>query len=159
MELNMKKTNLNKVALLGLTSGLIISNQLNAETSAKPTSIAEKKADSKVAETDANDSNMGYHVLTEDELLMELTSDGEKMYNSLSPEGKRLALVEASMRCAKTNECKGLGACKTAEHDCAGLNSCQGQGICAVGDKNLAVKLVYNKMNNKRNALNQQNQR
>jgi hypothetical protein len=108
------------------------------------------KTPSKQPDYDPNDSNIGYHVFTEDELLLELNDEGTKMYNSLSPEGKQMALSEASMRCAKTNLCKGLNACANEKNDCAGKGSCKGQGKCAISDKNLAVKLVYQKMNAKR---------
>lgn len=93
-----------------------------------------------------NDQNIGYHLLTEDELLMELNSDGVKMYNSLTPEGKALARQVASARCQNTNACKGLNACQTPRNSCAGKGSCKGTGACAIADKNLAVKLVYDKM-------------
>jgi hypothetical protein len=32
------------------------------------------------------------------------------------------------VHCSGVNECKGKGACGTAEHSCAGLNSCKGKG-------------------------------
>jgi hypothetical protein len=102
---------------------------------------------------DANDSNLGYHLMTEDELLLELNDEGAKMYQSLDPKGKELALEVASMRCAGTNPCGKLNACKTEKNDCAGKGSCKGTGKCAVSDKNLAVKLVYEKMKNKRSNL------
>lgn len=105
-------------------------------------------------EYDPNDGNMGYHLMNESELMLELNAEGRKMYNSLTPEGKTLALKVASMRCAGTNDCKNLNACKTDKNDCAGQGQCKGQGKCAVADKNLAVKLVYQKMKAKRdNAL------
>jgi hypothetical protein len=32
------------------------------------------------------------------------------------------------VKCSGVNECKGKGACGTAEHDCAGKNACKGKG-------------------------------
>ncbi len=99
---------------------------------------------------DFNDGNLGYHLMTEDELMVELNNDGTHLYKSLNSNGKNLALQVASSRCQGTNECKGLNACKTEEHDCAGKGSCKGQGKCAMADKNLAVQLVYQKMGARR---------
>jgi hypothetical protein len=101
---------------------------------------------SKANEYDPNDGNMNYHLMSEQELMMELNPRGIEMYKSLTPEAKAIALKVASMKCNGTNPCKGYGACKTDKNNCAGQNMCQGQGKCAVADKNLAVKLVYNKM-------------
>jgi uncharacterized membrane protein len=39
-------------------------------------------------------------------------------------EGKK----EAKVHCYGVNECKGKGACSTAEHTCAGQNACKGKG-------------------------------
>jgi hypothetical protein len=33
--------------------------------------------------------------------------------------------------CKGHNECKGQGACQTADNGCAGMNSCKGKGGCA----------------------------
>jgi hypothetical protein len=41
----------------------------------------------------------------------------------------------------------------TYKNSCAGKGSCKGQGKCAISYKNLAVKLVYNKMAAKRAKL------
>ncbi len=41
------------------------------------------------------------------------------------PEGEA---KEAKVHCYGVNECKGKGACGTAEHACAGMNSCKGKG-------------------------------
>ena len=102
--------------------------------------------DAKQKKSDANDGNLGYHLLTEKELMLELNAEGIKMYNSLTPEGKATVLRVASARCGNSNECAGLNACQTAKNECAGKGSCKGQGKCALADKNLAVKIVYNKL-------------
>lgn len=108
------------------------------------------KDSGKGKDSDANQSNMKYHLMTEQELLLELNADGVKMYNSLDDQGKALARRVASMMCAGTNECKGLNGCMTDKNSCAGKGACKGQGKCAISDKNLAVKLVYDKMAGKR---------
>lgn len=116
---------------------------------------ADKEAGSKKESNDDDDKdpnggNLGYHLMTEDELLLELSDEGTKLYNSLTPEGKLLAREVASSRCNAANVCKGLNSCKTDENDCAGKGQCKGQGKCAIADKNLAVKLVAEKMAKKR---------
>lgn len=102
---------------------------------------------------DPNDGNMNYHLMTEEELLLELNDDGLRMYKSLNAEGKALALKVASGMCAASNQCQGLNACKSEQNACAGKGDCAGKGICALSDKNLAVKLVYDKMHEKRQNL------
>jgi len=34
----------------------------------------------------------------------------------------------AKVRCEGINQCKGKGACKSAENQCAGQNACKGKG-------------------------------
>lgn len=125
---------LKKFALLALLAG----NQLGSE---EPKTI------------DYNSENEGYYLMSEEELFQQINSETKKLYDSLSPEGKQLALQVASQRCQSANACKGLGACKSEKNSCAGKNSCKGQGVCAHGDKNLAVRLVAKQMAEKRDAL------
>lgn len=144
----MKKNDLKKLAILGVSSGLLIVNGLIAEE-AKDTN---KSPDNK--EKDPNEGNVGYYLMTEEQLLLELNPEGIKKYKELSEENKILARKVASARCDKANACKGLNACKSDHNDCAGKGKCKGQGICAVSDKNLAVKLVHDRaMKEKREKL------
>lgn len=143
----MKKKDLSKLALAGLSSGLILAGPIHAVTTTENTKEDAKKD---ASDANANDGNLGYHVLTEEELMMQLNEKGRQLYNSLSPEGKQLALRVASTRCNATNECRGLNACATEKNDCAGKGECKGQGKCAFADKNLAVKVVADKMSQKR---------
>lgn len=139
----MKKSDIKKLALMGLSAGLLINAQhIFAETSSERTKNQ--------AESDPNDQNRGYHLLSEDELELELNAEGIALYKSLSPEGKELARYVASQRCQFTNKCAGLNACQTEKNDCAGKGACKGQGKCAFADKNAAVKIVAEKMAKKR---------
>lgn len=140
----MKKKKLAHLAFMGMTSGLLITSHLHA---ANPKSLESSSEQSK----DPNDGNLGYHLMTEEELLLELTPEGMAMYNSLPPEGKALALQVASTRCGGSNFCMYLNACKTDKNDCAGKGECKGTGKCGLSDKNLAVKLVRDKLAKKRN--------
>lgn len=139
----MDRRQLKKLVLLGVVSGVIVSNQLHG---------VDVKNDASKKTVDLNAQNAGYHLYTEDELLLELNDDGVKLFKSLTPEGKKLALQVASTRCNGTNECAGLNSCETPDNKCAGQGACKGQGKCAIADKNLAVKLVSDKMAGKRAA-------
>jgi hypothetical protein len=141
-----KNKKLKQLALFGLASGLLINGHSSATESVKQPSPP-------AAADDPNKGNLGYHLMDEDELLLELNDQGLKTYNSLSSEGKALARFVASQRCGKSNECKGLNACKTDENECAGQGKCKGQGKCAIADKNLAVDIVSKKMAEKRKGL------
>lgn len=116
----------------------------------EPSNSKAGKDQSKSDYSDPNSENMGYHLLTEDELLMQLNDQAAKQYQALSPEGKALAREVASQRCQGTNDCKGLNACQTDSNKCAGQGSCKGQSKCAFSDKNLVIKLVTKKMAEKR---------
>ncbi len=140
----MKKRDLGKLAIIGIASGLFMTPTLQGQE--KETSAG--KADE--YEEDPNSENEGYYLMSEQELFLNLNRKGRELYESLSPEGKKLALKVASRRCNGANECKGLNACKTEDNDCAGKGECKGTTKCAIGDKNLAVKLVAKKMAEKR---------
>lgn len=137
----MNKKDMKKLALLGLIGGTMICQHVNA-IAATPT----KTDDKAKSIEDLNSQNIGYHLYTEDELLLELNDEGVKMFKSLTPEGKKLALEVASARCNGTNACKGLNACQTEKNACAGQGGCKGTGKCAMADKNLAVKLVRDRL-------------
>lgn len=139
----MKKQSFRKLALVGMTAGLCASSLAHAATTSTQKSTT-------TSQDDPNAGNLGYHLMTEQELLIELNDEGYKTYMSLTPEGKELARKVASAACNGTNECAGLNACKTDSNDCAGKGGCKGKGKCAISDKNLAVKLVAKKMAEKR---------
>lgn len=139
----MNKRSFKQKTLLGIIAGCLAANPLLA-ADATATKPAAKTAD------DPNAGNLGYHLLTEDELMLDLNDEGAKLYQSLTPEGKALAREVASTRCNGSNQCAGLNACASDKNKCLGLGSCKGQSKCAISDKNLAVKLVAKKMADKR---------
>jgi hypothetical protein len=134
----LKSQGLKKFALCGIVAGLCAGQKLDAQ-------VAESRGGSAVKE-DPNAGNLGYHVMTEDELLLELNDEGYKLYMSLDPEGKKLAREVASSRCDHANSCKGLNACATDKNACMGQGACKGQSKCGISDKNLAIKLVAKKL-------------
>lgn len=119
--------------------------------------VPSKETASTKEDLDFNAENEGYHLMTEDELFSLLNKKGRELYESLDEEGKALALKVASARCQKTNECKGLNACQTETNDCAGKGNCKGTSKCSISDKNLAVKLVAKKMEEKRQKMMNKN--
>lgn len=131
---------------MGLSTGLILTGQLSAEAKGATSPSTNQQSD-------PNDGNMNYYMMTDEDLLLELDTSGAEMYKKMSPEGKLLARRVASMMCNNTNPCKGLNACKTSKNDCAGKGACKGQGKCAFNDKNLAVKVANDKMAQKRDAV------
>lgn len=153
----MKNKKLKELALLGLTTGLLVNAPAyaTAANSKKTPSTSAKQA--ATTQDDPNKGNLGYHLMTEEELLLELTDEGTQLYNGLTPEGKALARFVASQRCNGSNECKGLNACQTDTNKCAGQGKCKGTSKCAFSDKNLAVKVVAKKMAEKRSKLTQSN--
>lgn len=95
--------------------------------------------------------------LTEADLLNQLNAQGKATYQSLTPEGKALALKLANQSCKGQNDCKGLNACKTEKNACAGLGSCKGTSPAPFADKNDAVKVAAKKLAEKRNNANKVN--
>jgi hypothetical protein len=144
----MKKGKFAQLALMGLSSGVLLTSQLNAGIA--PFYLLAAVSDADADSEDPEDGNMNYHLMTEDELLSQLSPNGIKMYKSLSPDGKGLALYVASAQCNGTNKCSGLNACQTEDHGCAGQGDCKGTGKCSFSDKNLAVKVVSDKLTGKR---------
>ncbi len=141
----MKKSELKKLALLGLSTGVLLTSQnaFAAEADLSPTSSKEE------IEKD-------YHLMSDAELREKLDANGLKLYDSLDAEGKALARSVASQRCQGMNACKGLNSCKTDTHACQGQGTCKAKGKCVVLNKNDAVKMVHDKvMKEKRSKLSQ----
>lgn len=147
----MKKnySKLTQLMIAGITTGALLSQTGLAAADKKPADASPKKTTlmDLAAETGGN---ITYQLMTEDELLLQLNDEGTRIYNSLSPEGKKLAIQTASRSCNGSNTCSHLNACKSDSNKCAGQGSCKGQTKCAFSDKNVAVKLAAKKMAEKR---------
>lgn len=141
-----QKNNLRNKMITGLTVGAVLAHcSVNGAASNEYPNLMQLAAES--------GGNITYHLMTADELMLELTNDGAKVFNTLSPEGQKLALKIASRSCDGTNDCKGQNACQTKNNQCAGKGQCKGTTKCAVGDKNLAVRLAAKIMAEKREGL------
>jgi hypothetical protein len=126
----------------GLASGILVISLTSAKDSTPKSDFLKRIEES--------DGNITERPLTEEELMLELNEEGARLYRSLNPEAKNLALHVASRSCNGRNQCAGLNACATTENTCAGQGSCAGKTKCAVSDKNLAVKLAAKRMAEKR---------
>lgn len=143
------RAQLKRLMIAGIASGMICSQlDLLAET--------EKKLKTLMDLAEETDGNTTYHLMSEDELLLQLNDEGNRIYKSLTPEGKAMALRTASRACNGTNECAGLNACATSKNKCAGLAKCKGLSKCGISDPNLAVKMVQKKMAQKREGAQNQ---
>ena len=107
-----------------------------------------------IAEVNETLSTSSGQLMTEDQLKSQLNDQGKQTYNSLTPEGKAMAVKLASRSCKGTNDCKGQNACKADDHSCAGKGSCAGSSICSFKDKNMAVKIAAQKQAEKRTNAN-----
>lgn len=131
----MKRKDLKKLALLGLTGGLVL-----VATSCEPT-VGSSGSHKEMQKA-----------MSAAELYAQLSPAEKQEYNSMSDEGKKLALTLANQDCAGKNGCKGLNSCKSAGHDCKGLGSCKGTTPGPFKDKNDAVKVAAMHMAAKRQA-------
>jgi hypothetical protein len=134
----MKKRDLAKLAMLGISAGLIVG-------------VFEKRGGTGTPGQALADEQM--------------SSDMQAFYNSLSPEAqqkfnqldaqhKMMAVEMAHQNCSGKNKCAGMGGCSTAQHACAGQNGCKGQGGSPVKDANKAVDIQYQNQTNQRQNLN-----
>jgi hypothetical protein len=168
----MKKKDLKKLALLGITGVAVVSQgslladvstNMNANTTlahscggqGKCSGHSSPKGSGVIA--DADDYSRGTsstaQTMTEDQLRSQLNSTSKEEFDRLDREGKRTALKLASRSCKGNNDCKGQNSCKTSEHSCAGKGSCAGTSACNFKDKNAAVK-VAKQLQDKRGQTN-----
>ncbi len=137
----MKKRNLKKIALAGLASGICMINSANAG----------------YIYADMNNNSMNQQApMTSQQLRSQLNPAAQKLYDTMSSEGKALALKLANQSCKGQNSCKGLNSCKTDHNSCAGQGGCKGTSQGPFQDKSMAVKIVAKHMAEKRNGALQQ---
>lgn len=131
----MNKFNFKNLALLGITGSLTIAAGGFAEdTSSKKPS----------------ESTRASKTLTEAQLLSQLNKEGRSLYQSLSPDGKLLAQRLAGGSCNGRNECRGKNSCATASNGCRGKGGCGGKGSALFKDKNHAVQVASDFIENER---------
>lgn len=151
----MQKHDLKKLALMGLTGGVLLSAQgVMADEQASTTVAASYGANNGCGGANNGSVPTQVKILTEDQLLLQLNDEGKRVYLSLDPKGKALALKMANQSCKGQNDCKGQGSCKNADNACAGQNACKGKSPEGFRDKNQAVKAAAKVMANKRGQAN-----
>lgn len=136
----MKKRNFKKLALLGLAGGACLL-----------TAGCETKADGEAKDSQVASSEQ----LSQDALVNLLDAKTKRIFDSLDPEGKALALQLANQSCKGKNSCKGLNSCASDKNSCAGNGSCKGTSKGPFTDKNKAVQVAAKKMAEKRKAAGQ----
>ncbi|TMA87050.1 MAG: hypothetical protein E6J65_16365 [Deltaproteobacteria bacterium] len=55
-------------------------------------------------------------------------------------EGKKEKKAASKVMCSGVNECKGHGACKSANNACKGQNGCKGEGLTETSEKDCKAK-------------------
>ena len=122
----MKKHDFKKYALLGLMGGVLLAS-----------GGCTNDTNHSFGSTLANQ-----HQMTDQELTAQLSSEGRRIFDSLTPDGKKLALQLANQSCKGKNACKGLNSCKSSTNSCQGLGGCEGTTPGPFKDKNDAVKVA-----------------
>lgn len=147
LEKFMNKDRMMQLALMGLTSGLVVGCGGGDK----------KPSDAKDLQDAVNDKKQqvsGGEQGAEATLLAELDDKHRAIYHSLDAKHKEMALEMAQQACAGQNECKGLNQCKGASNACAGQGQCAGMGGCAWSDKNMMVRVVMKHMAEQRGQMN-----
>ena len=129
----MKKQHL---ALAGLAAGLVLASCENSSTASKN-------------QTSMNTTKM----LSEQDLVAQLTPEGRRSYQALDSDGKKMALKLANQSCAGRNECAGQNSCATDTNSCKGNGTCKGTSKGPFADKNDAVKVAEMNMAKKRDGM------
>jgi hypothetical protein len=118
----MKKRDLMALAMIGISSGLMVTGCQKGTDKKSNISAEEQKA--------PVDAASFYNMLSD---------DAKKKFDQLDEKHKAAALEMYNQSCNGKNSCAGKGGCSTAKHDCAGKNDCSGQGGAPVKDANKAV--------------------
>jgi hypothetical protein len=132
----MKGKDLTTLALMGLTSGLMMSCQGENGTKDAP--------ETKLQQTQMSPDEQAFY--------RQLNAWGKKNFERMNSEQRLMVMKAAKAGCHGRNDCKGLGNCKTDKNSCAGNNDCKGEGGCAASP-NKAVELVKKQMESKRSKM------
>lgn len=133
----MKKKDLAILAMLGISTGLLVSG------CAKSNKSSNLSADEQKAPVDAGKF---YNMLSD---------EGKKKFDQLDDKHKKAAVMMFNQSCKGQNSCAGLGGCDTSAHECAGKNDCKGQGGAPIKDAISAVKVQYDQQLKERGKASQ----
>ena len=156
----MKKNELKKLALMGLTGGLLFTMHTEAsaqgywwQQSTRSSYQQEESGNQRMMQqkqqrqqrqhqNNMENSPSRTEQMTEQELLSQLNQQGRALYQSLDPKGKTLTLQLANQTCEGQNKCEGLNSCESDENGCSGEGGCKGQSPGPFKDKNQAVEVA-----------------
>lgn len=142
-----KKTNLKKIALMGITGGILMAQ---AQANAAQQNGNFYNGSQYYTADESNSRGESSSAVSEASFLSQLSQESKAVYQNLSREGKELALKLANQSCKGKNDCKGQNSCKTNENACAGEGGCKGQSQGPFTDKNVAVNVASMNMAKKR---------
>lgn len=131
----MKKKDLLSLSLLGLSAGLGVAVGVTG------CQQHDKRPNTEAAEQMNPDVQSFYS---------SLTPEAQKKFNELDPQHQMMSMEMTKQQCNGKNQCKGLGGCRTKNHECAGLASCKGQGGPPLKDPSKAVDAQYNALHKAR---------
>jgi hypothetical protein len=144
----MKKTNLKKLAAMGIAGGILMAQ---AHVDAGYQNSNSNRGSQNYYTADAMDSSSESTTkMSESDLLQKLSPETKAVYQSLGKDGKELALKLANQSCKGKNDCKGQNSCKTKDNACAGQGGCKGQSKGPFADKDMAVMVAAKHMAGKR---------
>ncbi len=124
----MKKKDLVKLAMVGMSAGILM------------TGCQSKKGSSKQSYLSADEPVSA----DQQKFFSSLFSASQSKYQQLDSQHRQMAKQMTEQSCKGQNQCKSLGGCKSAQNNCAGLNGCKGQsGGNPIKDPNKAVELQY----------------
>lgn len=124
----MKKKNLSKLVLLGLSSAAVLGYQ----------ALAFADMDS----SDTAESMNSMSMSADEQAFFDKLSDSAKpAFQNMNSAQRAMCMSMASHDCKGQNSCKGQSKCKTDEHACKGQNTCKGKGGCKTSPDE-AVKLA-----------------
>ncbi len=131
----MKKNDLAKLAMIGISAGLMVGGCQQKNGPDRNKASADEQM--------SPDMQSYYN---------SLSSDAQKKFMELDAQHKMMAVEMAHQSCKGQNKCAGMGGCGTVDHKCAGQNSCKGQGGNPVKDASKAVEVQYkNQMDQRQN--------
>lgn len=134
----MKKRELAKLAMLGISAAMMVGCKAQGDASAEDQPPSDQQLSS--------DMQSFYN---------SLNPEAQQKFNQLDAQHKMMAVEMAQQSCNGKNKCSGMGGCSTSQHACAGQNSCKGQGGAPVKDPNKAVEVQFKNQTNQRQNLNQ----
>jgi hypothetical protein len=130
----MDKKELARLALLGISAGLMVTG-CQKEQTGDPPSNQEVNGDI-------------------ESFYNSLTPKAKQQFMQLDTQHKMLAIELYQQHCKGENNCADMGGDATSQHACAGQNTCKGGGGAPLRDPNKAVEIQFNHQMKYRHQIN-----